>query len=140
MLREAVTGISPPEAEKHQFFIDVQPTMGTALRGRARIQINLAVSQVQDIKQVASFPDIVFPIMWFEDGVDELSVEVTSLLKMAVDLPLVARIIVASALGAIGLVVLVSALIGLARAATRQEKLHLNNTLPETVGKGINNL
>ena len=67
MLREAVTGISPPEAEKHQLFIDVQPTMGTALRARARIQINLAVSQVRDIKQVASFPDIVFPIMWFED-------------------------------------------------------------------------
>lgn len=66
-LRDAVTGISPPEEEKHQLFIDVQPTMGTALRARARIQINLAVSQVRDIKQVASFPDIVFPIIWFED-------------------------------------------------------------------------
>lgn len=42
-------------------------TMGVALRARARVQINLAVSQVVDIKQVATFPDIVFPIMWFED-------------------------------------------------------------------------
>lgn len=66
-MREAVIGISPPDEEKHQFFIDVQPLMGTTLRARARIQINLAVSQVRDIKQVASFPDIVFPIMWFED-------------------------------------------------------------------------
>ena len=66
-LREAVTGVSAPDPEKHQLYIDVQPTMGTALRARARIQINLAVSQVRDIKQVASFPDIVFPIMWFED-------------------------------------------------------------------------
>lgn len=41
--------------------------MGTALRAKARIQINLAVSQVRDIKQVTSFPDIVFPIIWFED-------------------------------------------------------------------------
>lgn len=41
--------------------------MGVALRARARVQINLAVSQVLDIKQVANFPDIVFPIMWFED-------------------------------------------------------------------------
>ena len=41
--------------------------MGTALGARARVQINLAVSQVVDIKQVATFPDIVFPIMWFED-------------------------------------------------------------------------
>jgi len=66
-LREAVTGISPPEAEKHELYIDVQPIMGTAMKARARVQVNLAVSQVRDIKQVASFPDIVFPIMWFED-------------------------------------------------------------------------
>lgn len=37
------------------------------MRARARIQINLAVSQVVDIKQVANFPDIVFPILWFEE-------------------------------------------------------------------------
>ena len=66
-LREAVTGISPPDPEKHQLYIDVQPIMGTAMKARARVQINLAVSQVRDIKQVASFPDIIFPIMWFED-------------------------------------------------------------------------
>lgn len=41
--------------------------MGNALQARARIQINLAVSQVVDIKQVANFPDIVFPILWFEE-------------------------------------------------------------------------
>lgn len=41
--------------------------MGIAMRARARIQINLAVSQVIDIKQVANFPDIVFPIIWFEE-------------------------------------------------------------------------
>ena len=62
-----MTGISPPIEEKHQFYIDVQPMMGASLRAKARVQINLAVSQVRDIKQVASFPDIVFPILWFED-------------------------------------------------------------------------
>lgn len=41
--------------------------MGAAMAARARLQINLAVSQVIDIKQVATFPDIVFPIMWFEE-------------------------------------------------------------------------
>lgn len=41
--------------------------MGTAMQARARVQINLAVSQVVDIKQVANFPDIVFPILWFEE-------------------------------------------------------------------------
>lgn len=41
--------------------------MGTSLSAKARIQINLAVSQVVDIKQVATFPDIIFPIIWFEE-------------------------------------------------------------------------
>lgn len=66
-LRTAVNGISPPNPEKHELYIDVQPMMGTAMKARARIQVNLAVSQVRDIKQVSSFPDIIFPIMWFED-------------------------------------------------------------------------
>ena len=41
--------------------------MGIPLRAKGRFQVNLAVSQVVDIKQVATFPDILFPIMWFED-------------------------------------------------------------------------
>lgn len=129
-LRDAVTGISAPIAEDHQLFIDVQPNMGTALRARARMQINLAVSQVRDIKQVASFPDIVFPIIWFEDGVDEVSPEMRSLLKMAMDVPPVARAAVSGALAALGALVLLGALVCLARAAKRQEKLHLTNPLP----------
>lgn len=48
-------------------FLYASQEMGIAMRARARIQINLAVSQVVDIKQVANFPDIVFPILWFEE-------------------------------------------------------------------------
>lgn len=40
---------------------------GTTMSTRARIQMNLAVSAVPDIKQVANFPDIIFPIFWFEE-------------------------------------------------------------------------
>lgn len=104
--------------------------MGTALRAKARIQINLAVSQVRDIKQVASFPDIVFPIIWFEDGIDELPEEMRNLMKMAVDVPPIARAAVSGTLAAIGAIVLIGALFFLVRAAKRQEKLHLSNPLP----------
>lgn len=41
--------------------------MGSAMAAKARVQVNLAVSQVIDIKQVATFPDIIFPIIWFEE-------------------------------------------------------------------------
>ncbi|XP_076754622.1 epithelial membrane protein [Xylocopa sonorina] len=135
-LREAVSGISPPAEEKHQFYVDVQPLMGTSLRAKARIQINLAVSHVRDIKQVASFPDIVFPIIWFEDGIEELPVEMRSLMKMAVDVPPVARAAISGALAVIGAIVLIGALLCLARAAKRQEKLHLSNPLPASGGAG----
>lgn len=37
------------------------------MSAKARVQVNLAVSQVVDIKQVATFPDIIFPIIWFEE-------------------------------------------------------------------------
>lgn len=129
-LREAVTGISPPEAEKHQLYVDVQPIMGTTMKARARVQINLAVNQVRDIKQVASFPDIVFPIMWFEDCVDELPEEMRSLIKLAVEVPPIAHAAMTGAFAAIGGLILLIAMMCLARAAKRQEKLHLSSPLP----------
>lgn len=59
-----------------------------------------------------------------------------SLMKMAVDLPPVARAAVSGALAAIGAVVLIGALLCLARAAKRQEKLHLSNPLPSSASAG----
>nr|CAD7571878.1 unnamed protein product [Timema californicum] len=110
-LRDAVEGISPPEKEKHQLYIDVQPQMGIALRARARVQINLAVSQVVDIKQVATFPDIIFPIMWFEDGIDGLPSQVTDLLDLATNAPPIARAALSYGLFALGGILLILALL-----------------------------
>lgn len=125
MLREQVEGISPPEPEKHRLFIDVQPEMGIAMRARARIQINLAVSQVVDIKQVANFPDIVFPILWFEEGIDELPEQVTSLLRLATKVPTVARAALGWGLSALGILLLLLAVTCLIRSSHRQSTLRL---------------
>jgi hypothetical protein len=127
-LRTAVEGISPPEKEKHQFFIDVQPTMGTTLRARARVQINLAVSQVVDIKQVANFPDIVFPIIWFEEGVNGLPDEIVNLMKVATTVPDKARSALMIALFALGSILFVSSVFCLVRKSHRQSTLHLDGT------------
>lgn len=99
--------------------------MGTSLRARARVQINLAVSQVVDIKQVANFPDIVFPILWFEEGIEELPDEITSLLKFGSTVPPKARFVLMIALFALGGLLLVSAVICLVRSSHRQSTLHL---------------
>lgn len=53
-----------------------------------------------------------------------------SLLKLAVDLPPIARAAVSGVIGALGVIILLGALMCLARAAKRQEKLHLSNPLP----------
>ncbi|GLG93834.1 Protein peste [Gryllus bimaculatus] len=123
--RLAVEGISPPKKEDHQFFLDVQPQMGVSLRARARVQINLAVSQVVDIKQVATFPDIIFPIMWFEDGINELPTEVTSLLSLATRAPPIARAAISYGLFAVGALLLLMAVGCLVRSSRRQETLRL---------------
>jgi scavenger receptor class B, member 1 len=127
-IRQGVEGISPPEKEKHQFFIDVQPLMGTTLRAKARVQINLAVSHVDDIKQVASFPDIIFPILWFEEGVNGLPDEVVNLMKLATDIPPKAKSILMIALFTLGGLLLIVSVSCLIRKSNRQNTLHLDGT------------
>lgn len=99
--------------------------MGTALRARARIQINLAVSQVVDIKQVANFPDIVFPILWFEEGIDGLPDEITDLMSIATTVPPKARSVLMIGLFALGTILLIVAVTCLVRSSHRQSTLHL---------------
>lgn len=123
--RLALDGISPPDPEKHRFYLDVQPMMGTALSARARVQINLAVSQVIDIKQVATFPDIIFPILWFEEAVDGLPDEITSLMRLANDVPPVAHAAITGIVFAIGIILLIVAVWRLVRGANRLSSLHL---------------
>ncbi|XP_060534332.1 scavenger receptor class B member 1 isoform X2 [Cylas formicarius] len=123
--RTALEGISPPDPEKHKFFIDVQPVMGTALSAKARVQINLAVSQVIDIKQVATFPDIIFPVMWFEEGLDGLPEEMTGLMRLATSVPPVAHAALSGVLFALGALMLLVAIWRLVRGANRLSSLQL---------------
>lgn len=102
--------------------------MGTTLRGRARIQINLAVSQVIDIKQVATFPDIVFPILWFEEGIDGLPDEITDLMQLATDVAPQASQIAMYGLFGIGILLLIASVYCLIRNSHRQSTLHLESS------------
>lgn len=40
---------------------------------KVRVQLNLKVKQQRNIGVVANFSDIVFPIMWLEEGIEELT-------------------------------------------------------------------
>ena len=43
------------------------------MEGKVRVQLNLKVEHQPNIAAVSKFPDIVFPIMWLEEGIDELT-------------------------------------------------------------------
>lgn len=123
--RNAFDGISPPDPDKHRFYMDVQPLMGAGLSAKARVQVNLAVSQVIDIKQVATFPTIVFPIMWFEEGIDDLPEEMTTLMHLATTVPPVIKTGLTITLLVVGSLMLIVAVWRLLRGASRLSSLRL---------------
>ncbi|XP_022700947.1 scavenger receptor class B member 1-like [Varroa jacobsoni] len=63
---EAVDGLSP-DPELHEFFMDVEPTMGIPLRVSARLQLNVIVDAFKYFKQFQVFKKRVFlPTFWTE--------------------------------------------------------------------------
>lgn len=86
------------------------------------------IKQLNDTEEEKNFKEKT--IVFILQVIDELPPEMRSLLKMAVDLPPVARAALSGGLAALGVIILIGALCCLARAAKRQEKLHLSNPLP----------
>lgn len=43
------------------------------VEGKVRVQLNLKIERQPNIAVVANFPDIIFPIMWLEEGIEELT-------------------------------------------------------------------
>ncbi|XKL67214.1 hypothetical protein PGB90_010634 [Kerria lacca] len=69
-LLHAIEGLTP-NREKHESFIKINSKLGVPLEARARVQLNIMVEQ-SNIYVVRKFPSIVFPVMWLEEGVEEL--------------------------------------------------------------------
>ncbi|KAH8345862.1 hypothetical protein KR067_007776 [Drosophila pandora] len=71
-LLNSVEGLSP-DREKHETYFKIQPKLGVPLEGKVRIQLNLKVTHAKDIYPVRDFRDFVFPVMWLEEGISELT-------------------------------------------------------------------
>ncbi|XP_017756688.1 PREDICTED: scavenger receptor class B member 1 [Eufriesea mexicana] len=71
-LLNAVHGLKP-NRDIHETYFKIQPKLGVPLEGKIRVQLNLKVEQQPQIGVVSNFPDIVFPIMWLEEGIEELT-------------------------------------------------------------------
>lgn len=77
--RSAVSGMSP-DASKHSFFIDIEPTSGFAVNAAVRVQLNLYLKRIKGIWPFSEMPStpLVFPILWQEltlNVTDELAQE-----------------------------------------------------------------
>uniref|UniRef100_A0A182NIC7 Scavenger receptor class B n=1 Tax=Anopheles dirus TaxID=7168 RepID=A0A182NIC7_9DIPT len=71
-LLDAVEGLTPNE-EQHKTYFKIQPTLGVPLEGQVRVQLNLLVEKAPNVMATKDFRDFVFPIMWLEEGVSELT-------------------------------------------------------------------
>ncbi|XP_003690138.2 scavenger receptor class B member 1 [Apis florea] len=71
-LLDAVQGLNP-NREMHETYFKIQPKIGVPLEGKVRVQLNLKIEHQPLISVVSNFPDIVFPIMWLEEGIEELT-------------------------------------------------------------------
>ncbi|XP_075161987.1 scavenger receptor class B member debris buster isoform X1 [Haematobia irritans] len=71
-LLETVEGLTP-NADKHQTYFKIQPKLGVPLEGKVRIQLNLRVTQAKHIFPVKDFRNFIFPVMWLEEGISDLT-------------------------------------------------------------------
>jgi len=72
-LLENIHGLKP-EKEKHEFQIDVLPQIGVGLRAAVRMQINLFI-EVDGIQKLENATNAYVPIIWFQDGIENLDDE-----------------------------------------------------------------
>lgn len=71
-LLDAIDGLKP-DKKLHETYFKIQPKLGVPIEGKVRVQLNLKVERQPNVAVVANFPDIVFPIMWLEEGMEELT-------------------------------------------------------------------
>jgi len=81
--RDAVEGLNP-EKSKHGFWFDIQDVTGTTLSAKARFQINMKVPNLEVFSDLSKVNTTVIPILWLEEGIDELGPEIVGVLKQAV--------------------------------------------------------
>ncbi|XP_044738554.1 scavenger receptor class B member 1 isoform X2 [Chrysoperla carnea] len=71
-LLEPFVGLKPNK-ELHETYFKIQSKLGVPIEGKVRVQMNLKVEKAEHVASVAKFPSIMFPIMWLEEGIDELT-------------------------------------------------------------------
>ncbi|XP_076046428.1 lysosome membrane protein 2-like isoform X2 [Oratosquilla oratoria] len=88
-LRHIVRGLRP-DPKRHATEFDIYPDLGVPLRVKLRMQMNVVLDGNQALERARHF-DVIFPVFWFEVGIESLPGEVVGLLKLAQNLPPVVK-------------------------------------------------
>ncbi|KAA0203320.1 hypothetical protein HAZT_HAZT008805 [Hyalella azteca] len=75
-----------PDPAKHSTEFDIFPDLGIPLRVKLRMQMNVVLDQNQALSRARHY-DLIYPIFWFEAGIDSLPPSLVGKLQMAQDLP-----------------------------------------------------
>lgn len=127
---EAVEGLKPVP-EKHQFYLDIQPKLGSGLRASARSQINVVMKATD---QVEGLRDIILPIVWVSDGIESIGDPGTiGLISTAVHTPEKARNALYPACFAIGSLILLAVFLCAAYQRWSNSKERIANISPHNV-------
>jgi len=127
--REAVEGLEPNET-KHGFWFNIQPVTGTTMSVKSRFQINFAVEKLEAFDDLDKVDDIVLPILWFEDGVDELGSDIITLLKYAAISPQTYKQYILYFLVGLGSTEMVLFILALTKIKRNTVKINLVRHLP----------
>ena len=87
--QDNIMGLTSPDPNEHRFWFDIHPTTGTTLSAKARIQVNLAVRPDDYFYGDGYFNgnDTIVPLLWVEEGFDELSPELLDKVNQMVTNP-----------------------------------------------------
>jgi len=131
---EAIDGMKPDQ-DKHEFFFDVQPITGTTLSARARAQINIAVLRNSDFSGLDQVDNTIVPLLWFDEGLDELGEDLRAEIAKAVEDPPIYKGYVLVFLGCcVGVVVAVGTISAVITCRSRGKRQHhLHHSLEDEV-------
>ena len=79
--------MTPGNPEQHGFWFDIQPITGTTLSAKARIQVNIGVKRDTGFSALKKVNDTIVPLLWFEEGLDELGDDLLDVIGTAVTEP-----------------------------------------------------
>ncbi|CAH2988244.1 unnamed protein product [Chilo suppressalis] len=98
-----------PDKKKHETYFMIQPKLGVPLEGFVRVQLNLKVDRAPDIgiNSINKFPDIIFPVMWVEEGIHEVTTPIWRWIYLATTVGPVAAPLLSYSMIILGLLVLI---------------------------------